>query len=270
MNLRPYLGIFNRSILLLFVYIFISALFMNFSDTQSLRGIRWALLQTVERVEELKQFFTIRRNLATENDLLRKENFDLNIENQKLREMLVSENKRLKKLLNLKEVGKHSYIAARVIATSAERGYRSIILDVGKVDGVGEQMAVVNADGLVGKVVIAQDDQSIVQVLMDYNANVSARLQNNRENGMIGWSGNSWLDLEYIPKNIPVAKGEVVVTSGLSDIFPPGLKIGYVLAISEEEHLLFKRIRVKPAVNFNAIEEVFVIPGYTPEKADRE
>jgi rod shape-determining protein MreC len=100
---------------------------------------------------------------------------------------------------------------------------------------------------------------------MDHDCWVGARLQNSREVGIVGWNGNVWLDLHYIPKNIPVRIGELVITSGLSEIYPPELKIGVVVDIEESEGELFKKVQVTPAVNFNSIEEVFIIRTETPE-----
>ena len=94
---------------------------------------------------------------------------------------------------------------------------------------------------------------------MDRNALVSARLQKSREIGVVGWSGNLWLDLYYIPKDVEVEPGEVVITSGLSRIYPKGIKIGVVAEVKEKEYELFKEIKVKPAVNFNQLEDVFVV-----------
>lgn len=259
MKLPQYLSFLNKSFMLLVFYIFLSGIMMNFSDEKSLSGIRWTFLQMIETVDGVKETFTIRRNLSEENESLKAKFFELSQENQELREMLVSENQRLKRMLELKEKAGYEYIAARIIANSTEKGFRSVILDVGTNDGVSAKMAVINADGLIGKVIITESSQSVVQLLMDFNANVSVKLQNSRENGIVSWTGNSWLDLNYIPKNIPVENGEWVVTSGLSSNYPPGLKVGYVSAVSELQQAHFKEIRVQPAVNFNAVEEVFVM-----------
>ena len=75
----------------------------------------------------------------------------------------------------------------------------------------------------------------------------------------MGWSGNLWLDLYYIPKDVEVEPGEGVITSGLSRIYPQGIKIGVVAEIEEKEYELFKKIKVKPAVNFNRLEDVFIV-----------
>lgn len=258
MNPQAIIAYFKKPIFLLLVYILLSFSLMSISETNPERFPRSLLLSIVETTDNMREEFSYRTNLFEENETLRKKNFKLETEIQNLREVL-AENSRLRKMLELKEEKKSTYIAGRIVGESVERRIRSLILDVGKNDGVKRNMAVVNPDGLIGKVLTTANGQSIVQQLVDHNALVSVTLQNSREKGVVSWSGNSWLELLYIPKNIPVSKGETVVTSGISQIYPPGIKVGVVTSVEEDEFNLFKSIRIKPAVNFNALEEVFLI-----------
>ena len=248
----------KRSFLVLLFYIALSFILMGFNDAKALRGMRLVLLQSIAMLNSIKEKFEVMQQLADENRLLRQENFRLKLTNQKLREALL-ENARLRRMLNFKKNYPYPLVAARVIGNGLEAGVRSLILNVGEADSVFKNFPVISADGLVGKIIVTTPHQSIAQVLMDHNSLVSARLQRSREVGVIAWSGNSWLELLYIPKNISVEKGERVVTSGLSKIYPPGLKIGVVTEIRENDYEFFKEIRVQPAVRFNALEEVFVI-----------
>ncbi len=246
------------SFLLVVFYVFLSFVLMNFNSPGALRGIRLGLLAAVSGIHSLQQKLLFFQNLKEENARLRQENFQLKILNQQLGEALL-QNIRLKRLLALKDTSHYSLVAARVIGEGTERGVRSIILNVGTGEGVQKNCPVINADGLVGRVITTEPHHAIVQILLDYNALVSARLQQSREVGTIGWSGNPWLDLRYIAKNVKVTVGEAVITSGLSPIYPPGIKIGIVQSIRENKYEFFKEIRVRPAVNFNALEEVFVL-----------
>ncbi|MGH1363016.1 MAG: rod shape-determining protein MreC [Calditrichia bacterium] len=258
MNPHLILAFLKRPFFLLLLYILLSLILMSVSETNSQRFPRSLLLQIVESSDNLRDQFTFRTGLFEENKRLKEMNFQLETETQNLREVLV-ENARLREMLALKEKKKAKYLSGRIVGESVERRIRSLILDVGEDDGVLKNMAVVSPSGLIGKVVTTTSGQAIVQILMDHNSLVSATLQNSREKGVVSWSGNSWLDLLYIPKNIAVSTGELVVTSGLSQIYPQGIKIGVVTAVEEDELNLFKTIRVKSAVNFNALEEVFLI-----------
>ncbi len=269
MRFQSILHIAKRPGILLLFYIFLAMILMNFNDGGSLKGIRGVILQTVEWMDAVKYDWRSRTKLRQDNDALKKEIFDLNLTNQKLREVVL-ENSRLKRLLKLKRESPHDLVAARVIGSGNERGYSSLILDVGSADSVAQNMAVVNADGLVGKIISTSAQQSVVQILMNYDSWVDARLENSREMASITYSSSSWLDLEYVARNIPVEEGELVNTSGMSDIYPAGIKIGIVTDIFESENDLFKKIRVKPSVNFYAVEEVFVIRSAGAEKASGE
>lgn len=269
MSFPAYLNLFKRPAFLLLVYIFLSLVFLNFNDVAALRGFRLVMLDAVELIESFKFGFTARKTLKAENEALRKENFYLHLTNQRLREVVL-ENSRLKRLLRLKEEKSFQFLAARVVGSTTDKDFGTLILDVGDEDSIDVNMAVVNADGLIGKIIEVTPRQSLVQILMDHDSWVSARLENSRETASVNWSGQPWLNLNYIPKNIPVEKGELVVTSGLSQIYPEGLKIGIVANIAERENDWFKTISIKPAVNFQALEEVVIIRKTLAENAATE
>lgn len=264
MKFNPFLFFYKKSAYLLLFYILLSLGLMNFNESSALWGIRSVLLNSVAFISHIKQSFWVLKSWSQENEALKREIFQVRLANQKLREALL-ENMRLKRFLQFKRESELRFVPAKVIGMGVERGVRSLILNVGKKDSVFKNSPVLHYDGLVGKIVFASAHQSIAQMLMDHNSLVSARLQKSREAGVISWSGDAWLNLLYIPKNIKVEAGEVVVTSGLSQIYPAGIKIGVVINIEENNYELFKKIQVKPAVEFNAIEEVFVVKRTHPQ-----
>lgn len=248
----------RRTLLLLIFYMTLAFILMSLNDSFRLRGMHIVILHGMGWIYGLKENLTYLENIETQNKELRKQLLEQSIKNQKLQESML-ENLRLRRLLRLKDEFQYSYTPATVIGSGQEQAIRSLILNVGKKDRVFKNQAVVTEQGVVGKILDAEDDFCVTQILMDRNTLVSVRLQKSREVGLIGWSGNLWLDLYYIPKDIEVENGEIVVTSGLSQIYPKGLKIGIVVEVKENDYELFKQIKVKPAVNFNKIEEVFVI-----------
>jgi len=258
--MRQILGIFSqrRTIFLLIFYLFLSFLIMTFNDPFKLRGLRIVVLQGIAWSNALIEKFRYLGDLEEENQLLREKLLQISLQNQQLQEHML-ENIRLKRLLMYKEEGRFSFIPAKVIALGQEQTIRSLILNVGSKDSVQKNQTVLTEAGLVGKIFEVEPHQAITQILMDRNTLVSARMQKSREIGVVGWSGNLWLDLYYVPKDVVVERGEVVLTSGLSRIYPQGIKIGVVAEVEESEYGLFKNIKIKPAVNFNQLEDVFVI-----------
>lgn len=258
MKNTSFLSFLKNPFSLLLCYIFLSIMCMNFSEPGSLREIRWALLNVINTFDEFQNTFTYRRHLHEENARLKRENFNLNMSNQQLRDVLI-ENERLVRQLDFKQKKEFDYISARVVGRSTEKGLKTMLLDVGSDDGVVQNMAVVNADGLIGKVITATESNAVVQTLEDHNLFISARLEKSRETGYVAGSGSKLLTLNHVPKNIVVTEGEHVLTSGLSRIYPPGLHIGVVSEIDEQNHAMFKQIKIMPGVNFKAVEEVFLI-----------
>ncbi len=258
--MKRILFLFTRrgTLILLTFYLVLAFLLMSLNEPLQLRGFRIAILKGISWVNSIKSYFIYLKNIDTQNKKLKIQLLEESIKNQQMQEYML-ENLRLRKLLRLKDELEYSFIPARVIGVGQEQSIKSLILDVGRKDNIKINQAVVTEKGLVGKILDSEKEYSITQVLMDRNSLVSARLQKSREIGLIGWSGNLWLDLYYIPKDVELERGEVVITSGLSQIYPKGLKIGVVAEILENEYELFKQIKVKPAVNFNRLEEVFVL-----------
>lgn len=148
--------------------------------------------------------------------------------------------------------------AAEVIGENPHDILNGYLLNAGSERGIYISAPAVTAEGLVGKIVNVDNDHSICQILLDPSSRVSAKIQRNRELGVIAWNGGNNLKLLYITKTIKVYVGDVIITSGMSQIFPENIKIGVVVQVSLDTKGLFQEILVKPAVNFNRLEEVQV------------
>ena len=143
----------------------------------------------------------------------------------------------------------------------------SFLLNQGSLKNIEKDDAVLTSEGLVGKIADVDDEFSTCQILLDRNCKVGAKIQRNRELGIIAWDGGTQLKLLYIAKTIKVLKGDVIITSGYSQIYPENIKIGVVVDVSEDTDDLFQDITVKPSVNVNQIEEVFIVKGAITDAA---
>lgn len=266
--MNQFLNLFGqkRSIFLLTFYLLLSFIIMTFNDSFKLRGMRILLLQGISWMYSVENSFKYFEDIENENQKLRQQLLEVSLANQKLQEQML-ENLRLRRLLEFKEHSSYSFIPATIMGLGQEQTIRSLILNAGAKDSVQKNYAVVTENGLVGKILSVETSQSVAQILMDPNSLVSARLQRSRELGVVAWSGNLWLDLNYIPKDVNVEPGEVVLTSGLSRVYPGGIKIGVVAEVEENEYELFKKIKIKPGVNFNSLEEVFIM--MTPDTLNK-
>lgn len=211
------------------------------------------------KISALKELNDIR----VENQALRKRGAELMLENSELKEALL-ENQRLRKLLDFKLQSQLALTSAKVIGKQESGFVNSIILDVGKADNIVKDMAIVTAQGLVGKIFRVAENHSTAELLLDRNFRVGAMVQRSRVGGIIKWIEGDKVIMSEVPKRSDIKPGDVVITSGLSSIFPGGLKIGKIENIEEERQGLFMKISVEPAVDFTKLEEVFIITDHKP------
>lgn len=197
-------------------------------------------------------------NLRYENRVLREQNLRISMELLKLREARL-ENARLREMLNFRMQASGTYLAAKVIARDPDRIQNTILIDVGVRDGVADRMPVVTADGLVGRVLEAHAGTAVVQLLLDRNCRVSAIVQREARTRGIVMNENGTFYLKHVPVRSEVEAGDPVVSSGLGGVFPKGLLVGQVQRVGEEEQGLFREVVLTPSVDFDRLEEVFVL-----------
>jgi rod shape-determining protein MreC len=173
----------------------------------------------------------------------------------------------LERLLGLRQSALPDALAARVIAADPTSVFRTVTIDKGAADGVRADMAVLASDGVVGRVIDEPARHSAkVQLIIDRNAGVGAVLERTQTGGVVlGGDGDPPLRMEYVSNLAEVDEGDLVVTSGLDGIYPPGFVIGRV-SRAERGSGLYREIRVRPLVDFSALDTVLVVPA--PARAD--
>lgn len=193
-----------------------------------------------------------------ENRRLKKEILALRMASNRYRELLATQ-KRIEQLLQFKQTISRPVLAAQVIGLDPTGWFKSIIIDKGKRAGLRLDMPVVNAFGVVGRVVSVSPNYAKVLLVIDQNSAVDCLVQRSRDRGMLKGLMSEICTLDYVAKSDDVAVGDIVVTSGLGGVFPKGLPVGRVLTVKEMRGELFKEIEIKPAVDFSKLEEVLVI-----------
>lgn len=247
--------------LIVAILVSLYALFNN--DRPQIDAIRAFCLGSYAGLQ--KQFSAVRRvfEMQRDNTALRQRATQLMLENSRLREALL-ENYRLRQMLDYRASTSWNFRAARVITKERDQTPVSVTIDVGSRDGMQPNMPVVSPEGLVGKIYKIFPQTSIVQLMLDRNFNVSARIQGNRVYGIVSWDTQSGLELTSVPRTAQVQLRDAVVTSDSSALFPPGLRVGLVKKISQDKTSLFKTIILQPDVDFSRLEEVFVITSLAP------
>ena len=244
-----------RDVVALVLAIFISLLLIISTDQDSGGAFRTIALESVgwigQSVYRIESYFDLREEIKD----LRRQNAVLAYENLQLQDALL-ENLRLRKLLDFKEKSQLNLATAEIIGQNPQDVLNGLILNAGSSSGIGRLAAVFTADGLVGKIVKVDKDYSICQILLSPNSRISAIVQRNRERGVISWDGGNLLEMLYIAKTIKIHVGDVILTSGMSQIFPENIKIGVVIDVILDKEGMFQKILVQPAVDFNRLEEV--------------
>ncbi len=197
------------------------------------------------------------RGVRAENRELKEQ-----IEQMRLEQVRLSEDAaqahRLQTLLTFKEQFISKTVAAQVIGSSGSDLSRVIYIDKGENAGIRRDMAVITADGIVGKVLMASHSESQVLLINDQTSGVGAILEKSRLQGVLRGSANGEVMLERVMSDEQVAAGDTVLTSGGDQIFPKGLPVGTVSKVGNGKDL-FLNIKIKPSANLSKLEEVLVI-----------
>jgi rod shape-determining protein MreC len=167
-------------------------------------------------------------------------------------------NERLRRLLEFKEEVNLPALPAQVIAMDAASWFRTAVIDKGTEHGLREGLAVVVAEGVVGRTVRCAPRQSRVLLVTDASSAVASLVQKNRARGISRGRGES-LNLEFVLHQEEIESGDLIITSGSGGVFPKGLTIGRVSQVVRAEHSLFQEVTVLPAVDFSRLEEVLVL-----------
>ncbi len=215
--------------------------------------------QTVNLVVNLWEDYFYLVDVHQENRRLKLELDSLRRENGLYRE-LVATHERLRNLLRFKEAVSRPAVAAQVVALDPTGWFQSVVIDKGTNAGIEPDMPVVNASGVVGRIVSVSPNYAKVLLVIDQNSAVDCLVQRSRDRGMVRGQSAQICSLDYMVKSGSVKEGDMVITSGLGGAFPKGLPVGTILNVKEGDGALFKEIAVTPAVDFSKLEEVLVIP----------
>ena len=181
----------------------------------------------------------------------------------------IGEAARLREILELRPILPFPTLTAQVIAREGVPWFRNITIDKGLSDGVTLNAPVLGVGGVMGRVVEVGPRAAKVQLLLDRDSGMGVRIERTRTTGVVAGqvafsdSGTSELLMKYVPVLADVAVGDVVVTSGLDQMYPKGLVVGRVRSVGKGSGL-FKEVAVQPSANFEKIEEVMVAAATPP------
>lgn len=213
-----------------------------------------------EKYSNAEYYFKLKKA----NEALVKENVNLrsllrtNYEPADTTNKIVEDSIRVDSLLKFR---KYRYFDARVVGSFVSTQTNYLEIHRGALQGIHKDMGVIGPLGIVGRVVGVTDNFSVVMSALNKQFKVKAKLKKSGENGTIEWDGVSptYIQLRDIPKSAVIAKGDTVLTSELSSIYPPNIMVGTVEGIINDQSSNFFTIKLKTATNFLNVQYVYVI-----------
>lgn len=211
----------------------------------------------VENIQDLQQTYE-------ENKVL-KERLDEYAQIKVKADRLEKENEELKALIGKeKDLASFAIHHASVIARDQDQWQETLTIDKGEVQGIKKDMAVVTADGMIGKIKSVGKITSTVQLLSNVDRTNRTHVAIQAEHNVYGLiegynTEKQQLIIQQIPAEEKIKKGMDVITSGLANVFPKGLYIGKVVKVEPDQYGLTQTAYVKPAANFYNIENVIVV-----------
>lgn len=223
----------------------------------NLRKVSITLFSYLE--EPLSNVRVYRQALKT-NTYLRKQNVLLLDELSRLR-AAGQRNEELRAMLQFSRKSDLSLYPVQIVGKELNQVSNSLTVDAGTEENIKVGMPMVAANGLVGKVILTAPGYAQVMPFFNTLFRVSAKLEQSNAYGIVSWDGQTIkeLELKYIPQTVQVDTGEVVVTSGYSNQFPPDIPIGKVIRAEPQEGKETQIVYVKPFVNLYEIAEGFIV-----------
>jgi rod shape-determining protein MreC len=165
---------------------------------------------------------------------------------------------------------KYLYIPARVVNNSTNRSKNYLTLNRGSDQGVRRLMGVISGDGVVGIVQEVSGNFCTVRSVLHTTTRVPASIERFGENTILTWDGSSDFmgKIERVPSQLRIVKGDTVLTSPYSTIFPPGIMVGVVEEVTPIPGITFNNLKVRLSTPFSKLSYVYVVNNLFQQEQD--
>lgn len=200
-------------------------------------------------------------DLKQGNDVLREQVAKLRLDNL-LMSAEVRSATRLERLLEFTPPPRWGSSGARVIAhrMGPAGSLDTLVVDKGRASGVEDDMPVVSLDGVVGRVLHTGTTASSILLLTDSNSRIAVLGDLNRSPGMLSGQGyGKLLEVRYVNLNAVIDPGELLLSSGLSGIYPKGWPVARVAKVQRSDISLFLTVLAEPLVDVAGLEEILLL-----------
>lgn len=237
---------------------------------QILGNVRGALLTTLAPIERVATFpqhaytlittdFTNIDNLERENQKLRTENLLLKAKQQQLT-TLELQVERLQSLLGTTgRITNQELQIANVIFYSNTPLSQFITLNKGALDEIKKQQTVIDSLGIMGQVIELTPSTARVLLITDPDHQIPVRIQRTGQRGILQGTGHDTTQLNFIPVNSEIKKGDILESSGLGGIFPPGYPVAKVTQIETQGDNPYFKVSATPVAQLNQSDKVLIL-----------
>lgn len=220
--------------------------------------VQKAITRPVRYVQRSWQRYVALVDVEAENLALQAELARLEHENLQFREALVVSGQ-LQRIAQMRRDFEVPLLPAQVVGQDASPWSHALLLDRGRTTDVRSGMPVMVDQGLVGLVSASTLHAARAMLILDRRSAVDAMIQRSRARGLARGLGTSELEFVFMVRGDDVQVGDEVISSGVGGVYPKGIRVGTVVSVRADRDLLLHTARVRPAVDFGRLEQVFVV-----------
>ncbi len=221
--------------------------------------IHWVVNAPVKFIGWSATTFSTRDELISENSKLKAQILVLERKSQQLA-VLQAENVRLRDLLNASQLVNETVLAAEIIGIDSDPFTHQVIINKGLQDSVFRGQPLLDAGGLMGQIVSVDTYSSRALLVADSNHAVPVQVNRNGVRAIaVGTGSLSELELVYVPDTADIVEGDLLITSGLGQKFPPGYPVAVVTRVEHDPGQPFARVKASPTANLNQSRNILMV-----------
>lgn len=228
----------------------------------ALSPVQWLVAQPVLAYQNASRYAEVQQHAVAKEDAARKELVAMALRAE-LADELLQENEHLRALLSLSERQTTQGQAAEVVFDSPDPYTRRVVIDKGQVDGIAAGSPVLDENGVIGQVTRLYPTRAEVTLLIDrdqaipvFNPRTGAR---SVAYGDPSPARNGGMELRFMPSNADVQVGDLLTTSGVDGLYPPGLPVAKVVTVDRRADSAFTRIYCEPVGRVQGVRHVMVL-----------
>ena len=232
----------------------------------ALHPVEYALRQPLEVAGGLIDYFRHQSTFISEQAALKQSLLELSLQAQRAA-YLSAENQRLEELLQLRGAQTQPSIAARIVAETPDPYAARVVIDKGSMDGVSAGAAVVDVNGVYGQVTTVYPFSSEVTLVTDSNHATPIMNARTGARGVLFGAKKgavSMLEMRYVNANADVQSGDLLLTSGIDGVYPPGLHVATVNPLPDTQDMNYTTLYCTPSARVDITREVLIVSPARP------